>query len=61
MNRRDILSLSVITPFGLALCSGSAFAQQKSIKDQLVAAVKFQTSGWTLAQVATFMFSLIWE
>ena len=36
MNRRNILSLSVITTFGLALCSGSAFAQQKSIKDQLV-------------------------
>jgi hypothetical protein len=36
MNRRNILSLSVVTTFGLALCSGSAFAQQKSIKDQLV-------------------------
>src|SRR6202166_3335515 len=36
MNRRNILSLSVITTFGLALCTGSAFAQQKSIKDQLV-------------------------
>jgi hypothetical protein len=36
MNRRNILSLSVITAFGLALCSGSAFTQQKSIKDQLV-------------------------
>lgn len=29
--------------------------------DMLVVAVKFQTTGWTLAQVATFLFSLIWE
>jgi hypothetical protein len=36
MNRRSILSLSVITAFGFALCSGSVFGQQKSIKDQLV-------------------------
>jgi Lipocalin-like domain len=36
MNRRNILSLSVVTTFGFAVCSGNAFAQQKSIKDQLV-------------------------
>ncbi|HJT77679.1 MAG TPA: hypothetical protein VJ739_10805 [Gemmataceae bacterium] len=29
--------------------------------DMLVVAVKFQTSGWTLAVVGTFLFSLIWE
>jgi hypothetical protein len=29
--------------------------------DVLVVAVKFQSSGWTLAQVATFLLSLIWE
>jgi len=29
--------------------------------DMLVVAMKFQTSGWTLAQVATFIFSIIWE
>jgi len=29
--------------------------------DQLVVAVKFQTTGWTLAAVGTFIFSLIWE
>jgi Lipocalin-like domain len=36
MNRRSILSLSVITGFGFALYSGNSFAQQNSIKDQLV-------------------------
>ncbi len=41
MNRRHILSLSVITALGLALLPGSALAQQKSLKDQLVGA-------WTL-------------
>jgi hypothetical protein len=29
--------------------------------DQLVVAVKFQTSGWTLAVVGTFLFAIIWE
>jgi hypothetical protein len=29
--------------------------------DTLVVAVKMQTTGWTLAQVATFIFSIIWE
>ena len=36
MNRRHILSLSVITALGLALLPGSAVAQQKSLKEQLV-------------------------
>jgi len=29
--------------------------------DMLVMAVTFNTSGWTLAQVGTFIFTLIWE
>jgi hypothetical protein len=36
MNRRHILSLSVITALGLAWLPGSAVSQQKSLKDQLV-------------------------
>jgi Lipocalin-like domain len=36
MNRRNILSLSAITAMGLALLSSSAFAQQKTLKEQLV-------------------------
>ncbi len=36
MDRRHILSLSVITALGLAFLPGSALAQQKSLKDQLV-------------------------
>jgi hypothetical protein len=36
MNRRNILSLSVIMAAGLALLPGSAFAQQESLKEQLV-------------------------
>src|SRR5437763_16099952 len=36
MNRRHILSLSVITAVGLALLPGSALAQQKPLKEQLV-------------------------
>jgi hypothetical protein len=36
MNRRHILSLSVITALALALLPGSAVAQQKSLKEQLV-------------------------
>lgn len=35
MNRRHILSLSVITTLGLTLLPGSAVSQQKSLKDQL--------------------------
>jgi hypothetical protein len=41
MNRRNIFSLSAIAAVGLALLPGSAFAQQKSLKDQLV-------GSWTL-------------
>jgi hypothetical protein len=36
MNRRHILGLSLTTAAGLALLSGSALAQQKSLKEQLV-------------------------
>jgi hypothetical protein len=35
MNRRHILSLSVITAVGFALLPGSALAQQKPLKEQL--------------------------
>jgi Lipocalin-like domain len=44
MNRRHILSLSVITAVGVALLPGSALAQQKSLKDQLVGAWTFVSS-----------------
>ena len=36
MNRRNILSLSAIVASALAVIPGSAMAQQKSLKDQLV-------------------------
>src|SRR6266478_4365211 len=36
MNRRGILSISTVMAFGLAVLSGSALAQQKSLKEQLV-------------------------
>jgi hypothetical protein len=36
MNRRCILSISAMTALGLALLSGSAVAQQKSLKETLV-------------------------
>jgi hypothetical protein len=36
MNRRHILSRSLTTAVGLALLSGSALAQQKTLKEQLV-------------------------
>src|SRR3954467_9400716 len=42
MNPRIILSLSIITALGFAL-PGSGFAQQKSLKDQIV-------GSWTLVQ-----------
>ena len=42
MNWRNILSLSAITALGLALLPGSAAAQQKTLKEQLV-------GGWNLA------------
>jgi hypothetical protein len=41
MNRRHILSLSVVTALGLILLPSSAISQQKSLKEQLVGA-------WTL-------------
>jgi len=44
MDRRHILSLSVITALGLALLPGSALAQQKSLKEQL-------TGVWTLVSI----------
>jgi hypothetical protein len=43
MNRRSILSLSTVTALGFALLPGSAIAQQKSLKDQIV-------GSWTLVQ-----------
>ena len=36
MNRRNIVSLSAVAAFGLALLPGSAASQQKSLKDQLL-------------------------
>ncbi len=42
MNSRSILSLSITTALGFAL-PGSGFAQQKSLKDQIV-------GSWTLVQ-----------
>ena len=44
MNRRHILNLSVLTALGLAVLPGGAFAQQKSLKEQL-------TGTWTLVSV----------
>jgi len=36
MNRRSIISLSAMTTLGLALLPGSTFAQQKSLREQLI-------------------------
>jgi len=36
MNRRNVVSLCAVTALGFALLPGSAVAQQKSLKDQLV-------------------------
>ncbi len=47
MNRRNIVSLSAITALGLALLPGSAVAQQKSLKEQLVGT-------WTLVSFDSF-------
>lgn len=44
MNRRSILTLSVITALGLALPAGSAVSQQKSLKEQLVGTWTFVSS-----------------
>jgi hypothetical protein len=46
MNRRFILSLWAITALGLALLPGSAVAQQKSLKNQLVGT-------WTIVSITT--------
>jgi hypothetical protein len=46
MNRCCILSISAMTALGLALLPGSAVAQQKSLKDQLVGT-------WTLVSYET--------
>ena len=42
MNRRNILTIPAITALGLVILSGTAIAQTKSLKDQLVAT-------WTVA------------
>lgn len=44
MHRRHVLSLPVVAALGIALLPGSAVAQQKSLKDQLV-------GSWTLVSV----------
>lgn len=41
MNRRIILSLSAITALGLAFLPGPVFAQQKSLKEQIVGTWSF--------------------
>jgi hypothetical protein len=41
MNWRNILSLSAVAALGFTLLPGSAFGQQKSLKDQLVGAWTF--------------------
>lgn len=48
MNRRSILSISAMTALGLALLPGSALAQQKSLKEQLVGT-------WTLVSLDTVL------
>jgi hypothetical protein len=48
MNRHHILGFSVITAVGLALLSGNAIAQQKSLKDHL-------TGAWTLVSIVNTM------
>ena len=48
MNRRTILSICAITTMALAMMPGSATAQQKSLKDQLVGiwtALSAETTG----------------
>jgi len=49
MNRRNILSLSATAVLGLALLPGSAIAQQKSLKEQLVGTWTFVSSTAKLA------------
>jgi len=45
MNRRNVISLSAIALWGLALLPSSAISQQKSLKDQLVGT-------WTLVSAS---------
>jgi len=47
MNRRNILSISGIVAFGLALLPGGAVGQQRSIKEQIVGV-------WTLVSFDSF-------
>lgn len=47
MHRRNILSISAIVAFSLALLSGGAVGQQKSVKEQLVGV-------WTLVSFDSF-------
>jgi len=47
MHRRNILSISAIVAFSLALLPGGAVGQQKSIKEQIVGA-------WTLVSFDSF-------
>ena len=44
MNRRNILSLSVITGLGLVLLPGDAVAQQRTLKDQILGTWTFVSS-----------------
>src|SRR6516225_5156661 len=44
MNRRTILSICTMTASGLVLLTGSAAAQQKSLKDQLIGTWTFVSS-----------------
>jgi hypothetical protein len=46
MNRRNILGLSTVAAFGLALLPSGGVAQQKTLKDQLVGT-------WTLVSTTT--------
>jgi Lipocalin-like domain len=48
MNRRSILSISAMTTIALAMMTGNATAQQKSLKDQLIGiwtALSAETTG----------------
>jgi hypothetical protein len=47
MNRRSLLSISAMTMLGLALVSGTAVAQQKSLKEQLVGTWTLVSSDYT--------------
>lgn len=51
MDRRSILSLSVLAAFGLAMASGEAMAQQKPLSEQIVGLWKLTNN--TTKNVAT--------